>query len=439
MIRLLRWFIRNFSTLLLSFILAVVVWVSAVVNVDPNIDCQINRQIPIELMGEDPGMRIMNEYTRNVTLTLITPQSVCNQLNADSETVHAWVDLSGLPDGEFTLPVKVDIGPSLTKITSQVPEEITIRREKLITRTMQVNITITGTPPLGYQTDPAELTPSEIVVSGPESLVMRVASLNSQMDIAGATETVIRSVPVTAVDENERVVSGITLNPNTITASAPIKLLGGYRNVIVKVVTTGIVASGYRLTNYLVSPSSVIVFSSDPKLVDQLPGYVETEPLDLSGADDDFETLLELDLPDGIEAATDSKVLVQVSIAAIETSLTISLPIEITGLLPGLEAKIAPGTVDVILSGPVPVLNDLQPSDIRVIVNLENYQEGTHQVIPIVDFLPVDVQKVSILPATVEVTITVEPTATPTSFFLQQSVGTLTPTLTPTQTVTPSP
>ena len=104
-----------------------------------------------------------------------------------------------------------------------------------------------------------------------------------------------------------------------------------------------------------------------------------------------------------------------------------------------LEAKIAPGTVDVILSGPVPVLNDLQPSDIRVIVNLENYQEGTHQVIPIVDFLPVDVQKVSILPATVEVTITVEPTATPTSFFLQQSVGTLTPTLTPTQTVTPSP
>jgi len=269
--------------------------------------------------------------------------------------------------------------------------------------------------------------------------VMRVKSLRSQIDISGATETITRSLSVNAVDENERIVTGVTINPNVVNASAPIRLLGGYRNVIVKVVTTGIVASGYRLTNYLVSPSSVIVFSSDPKLVDQLPGYVQTEPLNLSDADDDFEILLSLDLPTGIVAATDSKVLVQVSIAAIETSLTISLPIEITGMLPGLEASIAPGTVDVILSGPVPVLNNLQPSDIRVIVDLENYQEGIHQLIPVVDFLPADVKKVSILPATVEVTITKSPTATPTPFFLQSDQATQTPEMTSTPTSTLEP
>lgn len=435
----LRWIIRNFSTLLLAFILAVVVWVSAVINVDPNIECQINRQIPIELIGEDPGMRIMDNYPETVNLVLTTPQSVCNQLNTDPTTSRAWVDLSGLPDGEFTLPVHVEIGPNLVKIISQTPEEITIRRENLISRAMPVDITVNGTPPLGYQTDPVVLEPAEVVVSGPESLVMRVQSLRGQMDISGATETVTRSLAISAVDENERVVTGISLNPNSITVSAPIRLLGGYRNVIVKVVTTGIVASGYRLTNYLVSPSSVIVFSSDPRLVDQLPGYVQTEPLNLSGADDDFETLLELDLPTDIVAATDSKVLVQVSIAAIETSLTISLPIEITGLTPGLDAKIAPGTVDVILSGPVPVLNNLQPSDIRVIVNLENYQEGTHQLIPIVDFLPAEVKKVSILPATVEVTITKLPTATPTSALLQLQQTTLTPTVTQTPNATQIP
>jgi YbbR domain-containing protein len=143
---------------------------------------------------------------------------------------------------------------------------------------------------------------------------------------------------------------------------------------------------------------------------------------------------VELDLPLGEVAATDSKVLVQVSIAAIETSLAITLPVEITGLSPGFVASIAPATVDVILSGPVPVLNDLQPSDIRVKVDLTNYLVGVHQLIPIVDFLPEDVKKVSVLPAAVEVTVLALPTATPTPI---QAQPTRTATPTPTRTPTP--
>jgi YbbR domain-containing protein len=210
---------------------------------------------------------------------------------------------------------------------------------------------------------------------------------------------------IVPVDENSRTVTGIAVSPNSITVTQPVNLLGGYRNVIVKVVTEGNVASGYRLTNYFVSPSSVIVFSSDPRLVNALPGYIETQSLDLTNTDDDFEALLELNLPAGVSAVTDSKVLVQVSIAAIESSMTISLPVEMIGLAPGLEGQVAPATVDVIIAGPVPVLNDLKPSDIRVKVDLAGYGVGAHQVIPEVDFLPNRVQKVSILPATVEVTV----------------------------------
>jgi YbbR domain-containing protein len=276
-------------------------------------------------------------------------------------------------------------------------------------------------------------------VSGPESLVSRVKFLRVNLDVTGATETLQRSLILSAIDENDRLVTGVSINPSAVTVTAPVKLLGGYRNVIVKVTTTGIVSSGYRLTNLLPSPASVIVFSSDPRLVEQLPGYVQTLPLDLSGADDDFEALMELDLPNGITAVTDSKVLVQVSIAAIETSLTISLPVEITGLMPGLDVQVAPATVDVILSGPVPKLNDLKPSDIRVKVDLENYQTGVHQIIPVIDFLPAEVKKVSILPATVEVTIIVLPTATPTANLPQPRQPTATPTPTPTRTPTPGP
>jgi len=212
-------------------------------------------------------------------------------------------------------------------------------------------------------------------------------------------------------------------------------LLGGYRYVIVRAISTGQVANGYRLTNIFVSPVGVVVFSSNPELVNNLPGYVETQPIDLSGKEDDFETLLELNLPSGIEVVGDPKVLVQVSIAAIESSLAISLPVEVINLAPGLEAVSSPATVNVILSGPVPVLNTLGPTDVRAVVDLTGYEAGVYQLIPQINILPERVEKVSILPASVEITITIASTPTQTG----TPGGTLVPQRTPTPTATRTP
>ena len=75
------------------------------------------------------------------------------------------------------------------------------------------------------------------------------------------------------------------------------------------------------------------------------------------------------------------------------------------------------------------MLNTLAPTDVRVVVDLTGYDVGTYQFIPQVNILPERVQKVSILPATVEITITIAPTPTQT--------GTPNGTLVPTQTSDP--
>lgn len=424
----LRWLFKNFSTLILAFLLSLVVWVSAVLSVDPNVEDKLNRRVEIEYIQGDPNLKQMGTFPETVAFTLIAPQSVWNEINNDPTTIRAWVDLAGLKAGEHTLPVQVEITPKLAKIVAQDPLQVTIRLEALISKTFDVELSLIGKPPLGYQADTPVIEPSQITVSGPESLVNKVQTIRTQVDISSAVETVERLLNVSALDENGRVVNGVTLTPTTINGSVPIRLQGGYRNVIVKVVTTGIVASGYRLTNYLVTPDSLVVFSSNPRLVEQLPGYIETIPLDLTGADNDFEVLLELNLPEGVTAVADSKVLVQVSIAAIETSLTITLPVEVIGLAPGFEANVAPAMVDLILTGPVPVLNNLQASDIRVVVNLEDIEAGSYQLTPLVDFLPPEVREVSILPASVEVDVIALPTPTPTRVVTQTPVRTLTAT-----------
>jgi YbbR domain-containing protein len=124
---------------------------------------------------------------------------------------------------------------------------------------------------------------------------------------------------------------------------------------------------------------------------------------------------------------------VQISIEAIKSSLSISLPVETIGLAPGLEAVSDPAVVDVILSGPVPILDALTPTDVRVTVDLTGYGEGAFQLSPQVNILPDQLQLVSLLPSTVTVTIINAPTPTP----LGTPGGTVTPILTPGLTPTP--
>jgi YbbR domain-containing protein len=199
--------------------------------------------------------------------------------------------------------------------------------------------------------------------------------------------------------------------------------------VIVRVISQGQVASGYRVSNIFVTPVGVVVFSSDPTLVDNLPGYVETQPVDLTDKTDDFETLMDLNLPSGVTVVGDPKVLVQVSIAAIDSSLAISLPVEVIGLAPGLSVSVNPPVVNVILSGPVPILNTLGPADVRAVADLGGFEAGTYQITPTITILPDQVQQVSLIPTTIEITITVAPTPTKTP-----SV-----TVTPVRTATPAP
>jgi YbbR domain-containing protein len=432
-VRILRWLAKNFGTLLTALILAVIVWVSAVIASDPNEEHILDRPVQIEIVGQDPNLQIMGDVTRDVSLVLRAPSSVWTALNNDPQSVRAWVDLSNLGPGVHDVPVQIQITPHLVRLISQDPQQLTITLDSIITQVFPVNLIIKGEPPVGYEAQPPQLDPSEVTVTGPLSLVSTVKEVRVTLDITNATQAINRDITPLILDSEGRVVTGISLTPDKVTISQPITLQGGYRYVIVRAVSTGQVANGYRLTNIFVTPVGVVVFSSNPQLVNNLPGYVETQPIDLTGKEDDFETLINLNLPDGISVVGDSKVLVQVSIAAIESSLAISLPVDIIGLAPGLEASPSPATVDVILSGPIPVLNTLGPTDVRVVVDLTGYDVGTYQFIPDVNILPDRVQKVSMLPSTVEVIIITAPTPTQTV----TPNGTITPVITPSPTATP--
>jgi len=410
----LRWLGRNLSTLLLAFILAVVVWVSAVVAADPNEEAIYPRAVNLELVGQDSSMLQTEQIPTQVRITLNAPRSIWGQLNVNPDLVRAWIDLSGLEKGEHILEVKTQVDITPVRIVKVEPSEVKIKLEPLLTKTFDVQISITGDPALGYRKGEPAIEPEIVTVSGPESLVNQVIEVGASLDISGANESIRRTLFVQARDQRGDEVTGITISPQSVGITQPINLQGGYRNVVVKVITTGEVADGYWLTNISVNPPNVTVFSTNPRLVNELPGFVETNPLDITGLSDDVDIRATLDLPEGVTLAGEESVLVRLSIAAREGNLPISLPLEVVGLPPEMIATFSPDEVEVLLSGPLPILNNLNPAGIRVSANLTGLEPGTYQVEPVVDLLPNQVRVEYILPETVEVTVELAPTPTPT-------------------------
>lgn len=409
-------FAANVRTFLLALVLGVSVWISAVTSADPDEVRIYPNVIPLEIIGSDPSLIITSDIPSEVEITIRAPRSVWEQLTAQENSVQATLDLSGLGAGEHLAKIQTRVLVRPYQIVLADPETVTVILEPNATRTLPLDLTINGLPAIGYQAGDVILDPTEVVISGPESIVNQATQAHVFVSLDGAREDIEGSNPIQILDQEGAVIRGLTVTPDTVQVNVPVRQQGGFRDLAVKVVVQGQVAPGYRLENISVFPPVVTVFSSDSELVNSLPGILETQPLDLQDANEGITTRLALNLPENVTLVGAQTVQVTVGISPIQTSLTLlNQPIDVIGLREGLSVQAFPQTVDVIISGPLPILDAFTPQDVIVTVDVTGLGLGTHQLVPVVDVLVDNVLVESILPGTIEVVISppVTPTITP--------------------------
>lgn len=412
-----RWISQNYRTFLWAFVLSVAVWVAAVTSADPDETRALSSAVPLKVVGQDPSLVINSKLPAEVEVALRAPRSVWEVIEANPQSVQALLDLSGLSSGEHIADLQVQVDARPVQIVSVTPNTVTFTLEALSAKTFPVDLSLAGVPAIGYQAGDASLDAAEVLVAGAQSQVQKVERARISINLGGIRENFDQTLKVEVLDENGQKVDGVNVSPETIQVTLPVTQQGGYRDVAVKVNMLGRVAGGYRLTEISVFPPVVTVFAADPELVRALPGVVETQPLDLQSARQDISARVALNLPAGISVVGEQTVLVEAGVSPIESSVTLSgEKIEMVNLAEGLTAQVSPATLDVIVSGPLPILDKLTRQDARVTVDLNKLTAGTYQLAVKVDVLIADVVVESILPNTVEVVILpAEPSAvTPT-------------------------
>jgi YbbR domain-containing protein len=152
-----------------------------------------------------------------------------------------------------------------------------------------------------------------------------------------------------------------------------------------------------------VEPSTITVVGS-PARLDEIGGFISTEPIDLSDVRNSFLRVVNLRFPEGVSPVNTQSAQVTIDVSAITGGQTVQRQVTVRGVDTALHLGVSPETVDIILAGPLPVLQALKVEDVQVIIDLAGRTPGKYKVTPTV-VKPESLKVESVVPDTIEVVI----------------------------------
>jgi len=398
------------GTLMLSIVLAMIVWLVAVIQQNPFTTNEFREPIPITVRGLAENLQTVQDLSRETTkIILKAPAKTWSDLRSDDFT--AYIDLDGYAAGEHEVQVHVNIkNPQAEFVELQQPS-LRIQLDEVITKTLGIIVETTGETAEGYATQEPLKDPALVNLRGPSILIDQVASAKVEIPLRNANSQIKVRPKIALHNAEGHALSRIAIEPEVVEVTIPIVPLPGHREVAIRVKLQGEPAPGYRLSSVRSNPVTTVLWGNKDEL-DRVPGFVETAPLVLDDMTQDIEKRLELQLPEGVNALNGSIVMVTANVTPIEGGRTIQIKPIFDGLESGLTAEIELEAVEIILSGPVSLLESLDSDDIFVILELADLVPNSHVIEPRL-IAPDGITVEGLLPETVEVLIKELPTPTP--------------------------
>lgn len=406
----------NLGSLLLAFLLALMVWMVAVNqgHGPPATEEFPEDGLKIEALNLPEGLVIFDEFSRRAYMEVLAPRSNIEQLSPSDFRVY--VDLSGLSSGLHELQVQwqcAECDQKRVNVLGLEPERVSIRLEQSARRTVPVRPGLQGGTAVGYRAQPPTVEPEEVVVSGARLLVEQVASVRADVYLFNEETTVQKTVPLTAVDDQGNLITGVALSPEVAEVVVPIVPEGRRKEVAVLSNTVGEPAPGYFASGISVDPQTVVLTGSSSR-IQEAPGFVETEPVSIAGATSAVEARVPIRMPAELELLDPAQqmVTVRVEVSPFTGGRSFEIVPVMRGLEEGLDAQVSPPKIQVIVVGPLRDVEALTEGDIQATLDLTGLEPGRHRIEPNVELDSTTLEKRT-LPDAIEVTISPESSPTP--------------------------
>ncbi|MDQ2683723.1 MAG: CdaR family protein, partial [Chloroflexota bacterium] len=370
--------------LLLSLILAIALWAWVTTTRDPETS-RVFANIAPGVSQLHEGLVIVGDINP-VGVTVTGPRSVINGLL--STEVTAELDLESITSpGTYNVRIETP-RPDDVWSASATPRSVNLIIEAQAAVAFPLIPVQTGNVGSNQQVESIRPSASEVVVTGPESLVSRVVSVELPVNIENRTTDFAGVFTPVAVDETGQEIAGLTLNPASVPATVEITARGKRVAVIAQI--NGDPSSGFEVVDRLVNPGTVLVDGPADVLVNLIT--VSTEVVDISGAQGDVTERVDIAaLPPGVTLIDPRSGQVDVVVQIRQRGVQQPLPsqqVRVVNLGAGLEATIEPDSVLLTIIGNEQEIEALSTSDLIVQVDATGLGEGTYQLRPTVILPP---------------------------------------------------
>jgi YbbR domain-containing protein len=383
----------NWQLILLSVILALLLWIYVVSAEAPQMERVLSVPLKIKNLGE--GLAV-TQAPDTVSLRIRAPV----RTEVRTEDLDVYVDLKGFKEGQWLLPVQFKPVPGATLVEVN-PEKVLITLEKIITKTVTVEIMYLGKLPQGFTLGQVEkIDPETVEVKGAQSILEKAQRVVATVNLTGITSQISQTVPLRVMDNKGEEITQVEVNPQNVDVVINVNVQTISKTVPVVPLLDGNLPAGYVIKSVTCEPPVATLEGS----ADVLEGvsFLYTYPISLSRKVESFEERTYIDASStSARLISDPVVTVRVEIEE-ESRTTVEVPLEVKKDQAQVNLNVS--QVSVYVSGPKSLIASLRSRDFTAWIDASGLTKGTYS-LPVKVEAPSGVVILKLDPAQVEVEI----------------------------------
>lgn len=380
-----RWLVKKNTLIFISLVLAIVTFIAvdnkSLVLIDSYAEVLHDQKVEAIYNTETYVVEGLPE-TADVTLIgrkidmYLAKQLSKGTVSVDISNLEAGTHKVALNYESSVNSVNYNVSPSNVTIiiypkvsSTKVATIDTINKEKLDSKLSISNVTIDQ---------------QEIIIKGAEHTIKEVATVRALVDISKLVDPEVgvmnlENVPLIAYDNNGRTVD-VEMVPSKVNAT--ISIDSPHKEVPIKIIPIGEVQFGKAISSITSSETKVTVYGSEDSI-----NKIEYFPIevDVTNLSSNKVFNVALSVPQGVRDLSVKNTRVSVTLGEEKTKEVKDVMIETINLDTNYKAAaIGVGAssikTSVIVKGTQEVLDAIDESKIKAIVDLSEYKEGDHEV-----------------------------------------------------------
>lgn len=394
---------KNWFTLVLTFICAIVMWGLVLKDENPE-RIKYIKNVPVTLEGEaDLLSRHLvvtgdrSEVLPNVSVGINIDLLRYSELS--EKDVSAVVSLRKV-NGEGEYEITISASTNKGTVVSVSPKSVKINVDRFNTKKIPVEVTTKNNLAEGLISGEITASKKDIEIEGASSVIGKVVKAVYCIDFSDVSGSMNESVSLTLIDEDNNPIS-----QNEIYGEIPsvnIKMPVYYCKEVSfdienNILNPDLINENFEIVSMFSEPARVNVLSDDSSKIEELTA-LDIEKIDITSMNSDVEREVKFTLPDGTWLEKELKTVnVHIVIREKQVERTFKdVKINIVGEKSSLSYKYDIEKVDVTLKCPISLASKLSKSDIKLSINVRELEKGKSEEIPIACSFSSDIDSATI-------------------------------------------